>query len=105
MGANAHRLRRPTEELLAAVGSSFGDGSHYQATIEELQRELAGLREAMNSRATIEQAKGIVMARERCNADEAFEILVKASQREHVKLRDLAQQLVMSADQKRLKSV
>ena len=35
--------------------------------------EAANLRAAMQSRAVIEQAKGILMARDRCTADEAFD--------------------------------
>ena len=52
------------------------------------------LAQAMRSRATIEQAKGILMAAQRCTADEAFEILVRASQRENRKLREMAEELV-----------
>jgi GAF domain-containing protein len=52
------------------------------------------LREAMTSRAVIEQAKGIVMAREGCDADTAFRHLVRASQRTHRKLRDVADAVV-----------
>ncbi len=50
--------------------------------------------EAMKSRATIEQAKGIIMAAQRCSPDEAFQILVRASQRENRKLRDMAADIV-----------
>jgi GAF domain-containing protein len=49
---------------------------------------------AMESRAVIEQAKGIVMAERRCTADEAFSILVKLSQDTNRKLRDVATVLV-----------
>jgi AmiR/NasT family two-component response regulator len=48
----------------------------------------------MRSRATIEQAKGILMARTRCGPDAAFDLLVRASQRENRKLRDIAGDLV-----------
>ena len=54
---------------------------------------------AMQSRAVIEQAKGILMGVQRCSADEAFEILVRASQRENRKLRDIAHDLVVRAQQ------
>jgi transcriptional regulator with GAF, ATPase, and Fis domain len=50
--------------------------------------------EAMKSRATIEQAKGILMGAQRCTADEAFQILVRASQRENRKLREIAEDIV-----------
>ena len=49
---------------------------------------------AMKSRATIEQAKGILMGAQRCSADEAFQVLVRASQRENRKLREIADQIV-----------
>jgi GAF domain-containing protein len=52
------------------------------------------LHESMEFRAIIEQAKGILMAAEGCSADEAFDVLVAASQRENVKLRDIAQRMV-----------
>lgn len=52
------------------------------------------LSEAMASRAVIEQAKGIVMAQSKVPPDAAFELLVRASQRENRKLRDIARDLV-----------
>ena len=52
------------------------------------------LAEAMRSRATIEQAKGILMAQSNVGPDAAFELLRSASQRENRKLRDIAQELV-----------
>jgi transcriptional regulator with GAF, ATPase, and Fis domain len=53
------------------------------------------LAQAMQSRAVIEQAKGILMARApHLSADHAFDLLRKASQRENVKLRDIAQRIV-----------
>lgn len=58
-------------------------------------RDLAEqLAEAMHSRATIEQAKGILMAMRRCGPDEAFETLVQLSQSSNRKLREVAATLV-----------
>lgn len=54
----------------------------------------AELQEAMQSRATIEQAKGVLMAQSGMSADEAFNLLVKVSQRENRKLREVASDLV-----------
>ena len=45
-------------------------------------------------RAVIEQAKGILMAAQHCDAEEAFDLLVRASQRENVKVRDIAVRIV-----------
>lgn len=55
-----------------------------------------GLKTAMQSRASIEQAKGIMMASRRCGPDEAFMMLIGASQRSNVKLRVMADRLVAS---------
>jgi GAF domain-containing protein len=52
------------------------------------------LEQAMASRAVIEQAKGVLMAQAGCTADEAFARLRAASQRENVKLRDVAARVV-----------
>ncbi|OZM72492.1 transcriptional regulator [Amycolatopsis antarctica] len=58
-------------------------------------RALAGqLRTALESRAVIDQAKGIIMAARRIDADSAFALLVEQSQREQVKLRLLAERFV-----------
>src|SRR5205823_869691 len=45
------------------------------------------LHESLASRAVIEQAKGILMARQGCSADAAFEILRRASQARNRKVR------------------
>jgi GAF domain-containing protein len=61
-------------------------------------RELSErLDQAMQSRSIIEQAKGMLMGAQRRTADEAFDILVKASQRENIKLRDIAARIVEGA--------
>ncbi|MDT8914486.1 GAF and ANTAR domain-containing protein [Amycolatopsis sp. PS_44_ISF1] len=55
------------------------------------------LRTALTSRAVIDQAKGILMALHGIPADDAFALLVKASQEQNVKLRDAAQEFVATA--------
>jgi AmiR/NasT family two-component response regulator len=55
------------------------------------------LQQAMQSRAVIEQAKGILMGQRRCSARDAFDILVRLSQATNRKLRDVAQALVEDA--------
>jgi GAF domain-containing protein len=56
---------------------------------------------AMENRAVIEQAKGIIMAERRCGPDEAFMILSRLSQDSNRKLREVATVLVAQADQPR----
>jgi GAF domain-containing protein len=60
----------------------------------------ARLGEAMKSRATIEQAKGILMGAQRCGEAEAFALLTRASQRENVKLREIARRIVANASER-----
>lgn len=82
---------RLVEDLAAAAGVMLGNVSAYWAAFELSQH----LDEAMRSRAVIEQAKGMLMARDPAvTADEAFDLLRRASQRENVKLRLIAQRIV-----------
>jgi GAF domain-containing protein len=61
-------------------------------------RELStNLQLALESRATIEQAKGILIAQSGVDPDEAFQLLVRASQRTNKKLREVAAELVQKA--------
>jgi PAS domain-containing protein len=66
-------------------------------TIVELRRQEGQLRDALTSRATIDQAKGILMARLGVDADAAFAVLTRRSQHANVKLREVARQLIEEA--------
>ena len=58
-------------------------------------RDLATqLQQALASRARIEQAKGVLMAERGCSEDEAFRLLVELSQSSNRKLREVAEALV-----------
>ncbi len=61
---------------------------------EQLATEIAQLQEALASRAAIEQAKGILMARYGISPDRAFDVLRRWSQSSQIKLRVLAEGLV-----------
>ena len=65
--------------------------AHLYHNTSELVRHLQA---AIESRAVIEQAKGIIMAERRCTADDAFALLTKVSQNTNRKLRDVAAALV-----------
>lgn len=61
-------------------------------------RDLAvQLSEAMQSRAVIEQAKGILMGSRRCSDEDAFKLLVQLSQNSNRKLREVAAAIVAEA--------
>ena len=57
---------------------------------------IGSLEEALRSRDVIGQAKGIIMERERCTDDQAFDVLRKVSQQTNIKLRDVAERVVMT---------
>jgi len=78
-------------DLAGAGASVLANVSAYWTAFELGQQ----LNEAMESRAVIEQAKGMLMARSPGMTSEgAFDMLRRASQRENVKLRDIAQRMV-----------
>jgi GAF domain-containing protein len=86
------------DEVLGASFASYAAVALANARVYWRTQRLAGqLAEALASRSVIEQAKGIVIAREGCTADQAFDVLVTMSQRSHVKLHDVASGLVRRA--------
>jgi hypothetical protein len=65
--------------------------------VARLRTELAQLRNAMASRAAIEQAKGILMLLTTCEDEAAFELLTHISSHTHRKVRDVAVAITESA--------
>jgi AmiR/NasT family two-component response regulator len=78
---------RDLTTLLGAALSAILHETEIKASLGALA---AQLRQAMASRAEIEQAKGVVMATHSCSADEAFRMLASISSRQNTKLRDVA---------------
>jgi hypothetical protein len=64
---------------------------------DALGRKVANLQRALVSRATIDQAKGIVMAERRCDPETAFRVMVQMSNESNVPLAQIAQALVYQA--------
>ena len=92
-----------------AFGATDRAQGHLFATLARLALELAeeraadGLRfanlgDALRTRELIGQAQGILMERDRITADQAFEVLRRASQRMNVKLRSVAETLVETGE-------
>jgi AmiR/NasT family two-component response regulator len=83
---------------IAQTFAGFAAVGLANAHLYETQATLAGhLQKAMESRAVIEQAKGIIMADRRCTPDQAFTVLAKLSQDTNRRLRDVAIALVNNA--------
>jgi len=62
--------------------------------IAEHSNAIDNLRTALTSRSTIDQAIGILMAQQRCDARTAFDLLRHASQGRNIKLREVASAIV-----------
>ncbi|WP_233517768.1 GAF and ANTAR domain-containing protein [Geodermatophilus marinus] len=80
------------EEVAEAIAVAVANVDAHHRVGEEARN----MRLAMESRAVIEQAKGVLMAQRRVDADQAFDILRAASQRANRKLRDVAAGVVAS---------
>jgi hypothetical protein len=65
--------------------------------VHALETEVDQLRAAMASRASIEQAKGILMLLTGCGPQLAFDLLAHISSHTHRKVRDVAQSITESA--------
>ena len=89
---------REYENDVARIHELEAEALLRDARIAELVREVAVLEEAIQHRSVIEQAKGVIMHSMQCSADAAFAVLVAASQRENVKLRDVAARIAASQD-------
>ena len=104
IGALNHYASRPAafgeddvargQEMAGFLAVAVANAQHSSRSAEDA----ANMRRAMESRATIEQAKGILMERYKITADAAFTVLGHASQRNNVKLRDVADHLVQTGE-------
>ena len=112
-------LKRPDEEVVGAL-NIYADEADGFTPDDRSTAELIGglaaivvgrslallgssrlndqLREALATREIIGEAKGILMESQSCNRDQAFDILLRASQRENRKLRDVAEDLVLRVE-------
>jgi GAF domain-containing protein len=95
-GSQAHSFDDESQQLATTFASYAGVALANMHLYETTRLLSQNLETAMQSRAVIDQAKGILMAQQRCSADQAFDLLVRLSQRSNRKLRDVAQALVDS---------
>ncbi len=86
-----------SEEAATAVAEAIAVAVVNADAHDRLIEHAHNMRMAMESRAVIEQAKGVLMAQQGLDAEAAFEVLREASQRYNRKLRDIARGIVESA--------
>jgi GAF domain-containing protein len=84
-------MDRARGQLLAALAALALSSAQNH---EDEERRAINLHAALDTREVIGQAQGILMERERISADQAFDILRRASQHLNLKLREVAQALV-----------
>jgi ANTAR domain len=89
-GVQVRRFEEAKTPLQAIAGQIGRDRQR-----QEILRHsaFARLQAKLESMPVIEQAKGILMAQQRCGPDEAFDLLRRASQRAYVKVSVLAAQI------------
>jgi len=89
LGPSQERIAQLMADTVAAILQEMDKRTELETLAGQLQ-------EALQSRAVIDQAKGMIMMRERCDADAAFRKLVALSSKSNVKLRDVARRIVDS---------
>jgi len=96
MSVNIYGGRFADEEVeLATALAAHVAVAVANANLSTAMRDLArNVRRATQPRAVIEQAKGIIMARNDCSAGQALDRLRQESQERNVGLRDIAQRVV-----------
>lgn len=88
-------MAEPVEDLLdAETTEELAEIIKILQTVDGCVELIGQLQQALETRDVIGQAKGILMIREGITADEAFDILRRASQRSNVKLREVASRVV-----------
>jgi ANTAR domain/GAF domain len=87
---------RARATILASLASLALSVAHSH---EDEERNAANLHAALASRESIGQASGILMERERITANQAFDILRRASQHLNIKLREVAQSLIDTGEE------
>ncbi len=92
-----------TEDSLA-VGTIFAAHASVALQAAQTKEDLARLRESVQSRELIGQARGILMGRQGISSQAAMEILCRGAERLRIELRELARRVVEGEEGKRQKA-
>jgi hypothetical protein len=96
--AELERNMARVQEIRSALTASRDKWDTGRTTRESIHDSAyAHLLARFESQPVIEQAKGVLMASTPCDADTAFDILRRASQRENIPLREVAARIVQRA--------
>ena len=85
------------DRMLDEAGNVIGTSGFYVDITETLQSDISeAVSKVSETRAEIEQAKGLLMAVYGISADRAFDILVWRSQETNIKVRDVARRFIVA---------
>ncbi|QIX25547.1 ANTAR domain-containing protein [Nocardioides sp. JQ2195] len=92
----SHERHTRLEEWQTAIrdDSEVAGTDRERAEIVALQADVADLHRALESQPVIDQAKGILMARFRLDAEAAFAVLTRLSQDRNIKVREISLAMV-----------
>ncbi|GAC1445310.1 MAG: hypothetical protein NVSMB55_25700 [Mycobacteriales bacterium] len=88
------RSQRAREQAADGRADAADDRDEAARKAAQQEREIEGLRAALEARLIIGQAQGMVMVKYQLTADKAFAVLVRLSQHQNIKVRTLAAQIV-----------
>ena len=94
------RQPRAFAEESLAVGTIFAAHASIALRAAQTKEDLARLREVVEARELIGQAKGILMGRQGITSQAAMDILCRGADRLRIELRELARRVVEGEDQK-----
>jgi GAF domain-containing protein len=89
-----HAFSDHDEQRLDRFAAQAGGGIALAQRLTDAEDFAQELQTAMQSRSLIDQAIGVVMHQERCDAEEAFGLLRRLSQESNTKLRDVCTRLI-----------
>ncbi len=92
----AEALDAAARARTAELAGRHADALHIALRMFEYAAHAEHLRVALTSRYVIDQALGVLMSKHSCNARTAFEVLRRRSQRDNVKLRKIAAEIIVS---------
>lgn len=94
-GLRQHRVGQDTvqQDTMLLLAAHAATAVSFRQSADTTDREVSGLRRALQTRDVIGQAKGILMGRRGIDAGEAFDTLRRASQDLNIKLGEIAETL------------
>jgi GAF domain-containing protein len=97
-GSHPQAPGAPMQARAAHIAEHAAGAVAIALRIAEHSQAIDNLRTALTSRSTIDQAIGILMAQQRCDARSAFALLRQASQGRNIKLREVAAAIVSAVE-------